>query len=374
VVGNFLFLFLYFIGVCMFKKVLISIAATSMLISTFPAQAKFGSSRSSASSSTRTVQSSRAPVSKPAQTSIGGGSTASKQGGFSNGQSVGMTRSDVTQSVRNGGSTRQYQTNTGQYVGGPDYRYGQGQQQSGGMVYAPQPNVVNQGHSTGTLVGAAVGGALLGHMMTGNGSHGSTTVINNGGVAGNGGGVAYDNGAGPVTYGQQGYTGNSGGSGIGTFLMWVLVLSGLGALAFFVFRNFSGGAVSSSGGFASPVMRRKSEETELEDSKESMFLNFQKNNKPSGLSYIQSNCTEMMFSAIRDDVASGSDDHQVGVKSLECKVVDVTQEGSRLIGSVHYKGVLRETDGGETVETPVNEVWNFVHDGNRWMLAGIEQV
>lgn len=108
----------------------------------------------------------------------------------------------------------------------------------------------------------------------------------------------------------------------------------------------------------------------IENEKESLFTNFQKNNRPSGLEYIKNNCVDYLFEAIKDDVIAASESAKIIIKHINAEVIDYTDENSVKIASIRYNGVM--SVDGEIEE--IYEVWHFKYDGWNWKLAGIEQV
>lgn len=107
----------------------------------------------------------------------------------------------------------------------------------------------------------------------------------------------------------------------------------------------------------------------LENNKSKYFIDFQKNNRPSGLGYIERHCVDYFFEAIHEDVKAANEVSVIIVKSINATVIDVSQEGTHKVGTIRYNAVL-SVDG--EVET-IDEFWHFVYDGWNWKLAGIEQ-
>lgn len=108
----------------------------------------------------------------------------------------------------------------------------------------------------------------------------------------------------------------------------------------------------------------------IENDKEALFTDFQKNNRPSGIGYIKNNCVDYMFEAIKEDVLAASESSKVIIKSVSAEVIDYTDDNGIKIASVRYIGVI--SVDGELDD--INEVWHFKYDGWNWKLAGIEQV
>lgn len=386
----------------MFKKIMVSVVSTAIFMSGMPiAEAGTFGSRSSASSSRSTAAAPRATPSPSPARNI-------NSGGISRGGAIGMTRSDVSNRVRNGTITAPANETTvaGKNPGGA-YNYNNrtaasnsGSYYGGGSGYnnpapAPQPS---RGHSTGALIGAAAAGAIGGYMLNGLMHNRDGSVYN---------GPGYNNGVPIPGYNPntvpQGYNDNSvpqsynngyanpapvtyapvqRSSGGGSFIWSLLGLLLIASLIYFMWKTFFSKKTFNNGtnegvgmfnSYSSAPVETKSPEAELRDMKENLFSNFQKNNKPSGLNYIQQNSEPMFFDAIRDMVMEGSDSRTITIRSLEAQLVDITQDGSRFIGSVVYKGTVVETEvGGEPVATNINEMWNFVYTNGGWKVAGIE--
>jgi predicted lipid-binding transport protein (Tim44 family) len=62
------------------------------------------------------------------------------------------------------------------------------------------------------------------------------------------------------------------------------------------------------------------------------------------------------------------------VVALDAEVLDVTQEGTRYVASIRFRGLLREDGASEA--SPFVEIWNLekpVNGTTGWLLAGIQQ-
>ena len=108
----------------------------------------------------------------------------------------------------------------------------------------------------------------------------------------------------------------------------------------------------------------------IENEKESLFINFQKNNRPSGLTYIKDHCVDYMFEAIKDDVFSAPESSKLIIKSISAEVIDYSDYDGVKLATIQYSSVL--SIDGELEE--VEEFWHFKYNGWSWLLAGIEQV
>jgi hypothetical protein len=390
------------------KKLFVAVVSSAFLFSSIPAEAAFGkSSGSTSSSSSRSssrVTSSRS-ISSP--TSASRSSSYTSSGGISGGQSLGMSRSAVANNVRSGNYAAPANGTTvaGSNPGGntynraapsPSYNNSNPGYNSGynnGGYAQPQPS---SGHSTGTVLGAAAVAGAAGYMLGNHNSQPSQPVIINNGTNGggyNGGGVApsYNNGdyngggvapaAGYNNGNNAGYAAPvSSGFSFGGFI-WSLIklLIGLIVLYFIVrfimslFRQNQSATPTTN--FGGSVFNSKTPEDEIRDIKEQFFTDFQKNNRPSGIDYIRSHSEPMFFDAVEQMVRESSDTRVVRVKQLEAELVDLTQEGTRYIASVRYKAHVVEGEPGQDgVDTPINELWNFVYSNGTWKLAGIDQL
>lgn len=415
----------------MFKKFMVGVVSSAIIMSSLPLQAASLGQKSTASrSSSGSSMSRSAPPSRGssfnAPTRQSGSSfgtptrpTAppSSAGGISQGSSVGMTRGDVSSRVRNGTNVAPANettaagrnpgavasrpntsgTNSGGYNNNGNYNNG-GYNNNGNYNNGGYGQPQRQGYGTGAMLGAAAAGAVGGYLLNGimhdksgapmNGyGYQNGVPVPNAGVANSGAattgatpndpfgaGVPSSNslsnnaGANNVTPMAVAPAKSSGMGFWGGLLMFLLVIIALVVL----YRMFFGSKKSTGG---ASMFNTKSPEAELRDTKEQLFIDFQKNNRPSGLGYIQQNSDPMLFESIRDSVSSNSDSRSVTVKSLEAKLEDITKDGSRFIASVSYRGVLVEQEEGQdAVTTNMNELWNFVHNGTGWKLAGIEQL
>lgn len=388
----------------MFKKIMVSVVSASIFMAGMPAvsAAPFGKSASSSRSSSSSVSRPSSSGSFGSRSSAPTSSSSSASyGGLSQGKSVGMTRSDVTSRVRSGTNVAPANETTvaGRNPGGstaPSYTinnsgsgYNSGSSYNNGGYNNNAP--ARTGHSTGALVGAAAAGAIGGYMLNGmmhnrdgsvyNGAgynngmpiqgynNAPAQGYNNGGMAQPN--VAYDNGNGGYAPAN-----NSSGHSFWYSLFWFLLVV---ALLVFLWKMFFGSKKNSNNDEGVNMFgnhtESKSPEAELRDNKEQMFIDFQKNNKPSGLRYIQSNTTPMMYDAISQQVGEGSDSRTCTVNTLEARVEDITQEGSNYIATVSYRGVVVEQEPGQkAVSTNIAENWHFKYINDSWKLAGIEEL
>lgn len=376
------------------KKIMIATMVSAFLMGTLPVDAAtFG--KSSGSSSRSSSSSFSSGSSNRSSSSFGSSpsrsATTSSSGGISQGTSVGMSRSSVANDVKSGNYTAPANGTTvagsnpggnssvnraGGTTGATGGTYNNGGYNNGGVPTTP-------GHSTGTVVGAAAVGALAGYALSNhNGNNGG---YNNGGGNGynNGNGNGYNNNNGGMVDNNGNYVNSqSSGGGIASFI-WTLIkiIVGLVILYFivrFVMGLFNNGNTSSGSSVASvgggSVSNRKTPEDEIRDQKESFFVDFQQNNRPSGLDHIRQNSTSVFFNAVEDMVRDQSETRTVKVRQLEAELVDLTQEGSRYIASVRYNAVVSEGESGSMQDTNLKEMWNFVYENNHWKIAGIDQL
>lgn len=429
------------IGVVMLKKIVVGVMSISMLITSMPSYAgPFGrsSSKSSTSSAKRSsVTPSRSSTTISAPSTPKRDYTASRDtGGISKGGSVGMTRTDVTNRVRDNSYKQTMPANNTTVAGrAPETRYNNNTRYNNDTRYSDSRryndrydndrrynnNNYNMGgynngyrnpsrYGIGTVLTAAAAGALLGYIMHSD-NNGNTyfTHPNNPNMAYNGEGQALNaipNGnfqpagmvnndgtiaalpasynaqapmVNPVSIAQQRVTpvvaaqtapvvvDKSGFSG-----WWIiLLLLALGAMVYMMFlRKKDKGEAPTMNNILNP----KNPEEQLRDDAEKMFMNFQKNNRPSQVEYIRQNSTPLFFDAVKDTVMDSSEDKVVSINTLEHEVVDVTQSGTKYIASIRYRSLINENDGGADTETNVDEVWHYVYENKRWLVAGIEQV
>lgn len=323
------------------------------------AEAAFG--RSSSSSRSSISSRSAAPAAKP---SVSQKSSPTVSGG----QSIGMSRSQVTQSVRDGSYKKPApsvnQASNGGYNSYPQQNHYNPPQ----VAQPPRP-----GFGVGALAGAAVLGGVAGYMMNQD-SHGKTyyTRPDNPGVMyDESGKVTGSNNNGviaPVMAGSSTGSNSSGGFGFGSFLFLVL----LGGVAYFIYRKMKQDDTNGVNYMqtTNSSFSLGSTKDKILDMKDDFFVKFQENNRPSQISFIQENSDVLFFNEVKDIVNGADELRLVKVIRLESELVDLTKEGSTEIASVHYNADIEE----EGSVTNVNEVWHFKYLNNKWKLAGIEQV
>jgi predicted lipid-binding transport protein (Tim44 family) len=70
----------------------------------------------------------------------------------------------------------------------------------------------------------------------------------------------------------------------------------------------------------------------------------------------------------------GAAQQRTDVERLEADVIDVEDDGSRYLVSVHFTGDTRENNAAQADN--VNEIWHLTkprHGAGGWVLAGIQQ-
>ena len=96
---------------------------------------------------------------------------------------------------------------------------------------------------------------------------------------------------------------------------------------------------------------------------------------PFDLEDLRAFTTPEMFAELSLDLQDRKGQAQkTEVLTVESEVLDVTDDGTRQVVSVRFRGQVREEAGVDAV--PVDEVWHLVKpaDGSRnWAIAGIEQ-
>jgi predicted lipid-binding transport protein (Tim44 family) len=106
------------------------------------------------------------------------------------------------------------------------------------------------------------------------------------------------------------------------------------------------------------------------------FIRLQAANDAGNLDDIREFTSPEMFGEIKLAIAERNGASQeTDVVSLDAQVIDVAEEGSRYIVSVHFSGQIREERNGP-VEN-FSEIWHMSKptDGSRgWVIAGIQQV
>lgn len=397
----------------MYKKIFSVMVAMSVVMTSIPnAEAAFGRSSSSSSSRSSTFSSSRSSSSSysaPSRSSSSNSAFSSSQtqrsdtssSRFGGGMSLGKSRPDAVNSVRDG-SYKDRQS-TGSYAGGNNSntytpQYNSGSRYSNNSGYSNNYGGYNPGmgattsspsrFGVGSLAAAAVAGGLVGYLLHTD-NKGNTYYTNP-----NNPGVAYaENGQvlGSVPQGDYNTVGRVGNDGViqgynapvaqqshksGFPWGWIFFFLIVGGVLYLLFgrkkpTSFGSGMMGSSAPapMAGTTHSANPEDT-LSRQMDDFFVNFQNNNRPSQLEWIRSNTTPLMFNAVRDMVEGSDDNRKVIVRSMSSEMVDVTATNGTYEGSVRYRATIE--DDGETQQ--VDEVWNFLYDNGRWKLNGIDQV
>lgn len=66
----------------------------------------------------------------------------------------------------------------------------------------------------------------------------------------------------------------------------------------------------------------------------------------------------------------GDTNNLTEVVTIDAELIDVITE-AKTVASVQFSGLIRED--GHKVAATFDEIWHFVKDGNRWLVAGIQQ-
>lgn len=363
----------------------LALIAGSILTASLPAEARLGSSgtrSSSVSSSARSFAPSA--MSGTASARVGGGN------------SVGMARADVMAQARaqSSSNSRYYGTvganTTANSTTSNNTGYTYNRSQYAQPQYSNQPR---QGYSGTQMLAAGAGGALAGalvtHALDSNGRNTTTYVQAPG-----------------TTYAGTGYNGGqymtapatvpaavplvtqSGGSGFGTFLLTLLVLGGLGALAYFLIKKASQGANTSVTQPTMPMATRNavvdheadrdlSVARELLRTAPRFYQDIQDaNNRGDKDALERMTDNPELLRELIDNIDSRTEPSRTRVLRVDVmgnEVLGFLKDGASYIGSIHYSATIREGDGAPE---EVREVYHFVRNvaGGDWRLAGIEEV
>ena len=301
--------------------------STLLLVAALPAEAKLGGGRSYSGGSAMHSSSSR----------LGGG------------QSMGMRRDATMDRVRNPGSAPAAASTSSPAYAPP-------------VAPAPQaPTAQRSGPGWGTVAAAAAVAGVAGYAMANDGERHQTPATN--GNAANGG---WQDSAASKPAAQSGTS----------WLTWLLLLGGLGALGYWLANRQSRTIATAGAGSApasAPYARTVADpvdaaplsslaEQNLKALAESRFRELQDANNASDLSRIQHLCTSEMVEALKPYLGG-----QTRVLSLSWEIVEANNE----VASIRYRGQLQEGDGPAEA---LDEVWHDVRVASDWLLAGIEQV
>jgi predicted lipid-binding transport protein (Tim44 family) len=105
------------------------------------------------------------------------------------------------------------------------------------------------------------------------------------------------------------------------------------------------------------------------------FIRLQAANDVGNLDDLRAFTTPEVFAELKMDLTErGAAQQHTDVERLEANVVDVEDDGSRYLVSVHFTGETRENNAAQA--DSVNETWHLTkprHGAGGWVLAGIQQ-
>lgn len=105
------------------------------------------------------------------------------------------------------------------------------------------------------------------------------------------------------------------------------------------------------------------------------FIRLQAANDAGNLDDIRAFTTPEVFAELKMDLAErGAAAQHTDVERIEADVIDVEDDGSRYVVSVHFTGETRENNA--TATDQVDEIWHLTkprHGAGGWLLAGIQQ-
>lgn len=105
------------------------------------------------------------------------------------------------------------------------------------------------------------------------------------------------------------------------------------------------------------------------------FIRLQAANDAGNLDDLRAFTTPEVFAELKMDLTErGTAEQHTHVERLEADVIDVEDDGSRYLVSVHFTGETRENNAAQADN--VNEIWHLTkprHGTGGWVLAGIQQ-
>jgi predicted lipid-binding transport protein (Tim44 family) len=105
------------------------------------------------------------------------------------------------------------------------------------------------------------------------------------------------------------------------------------------------------------------------------FIRLQAANDAGNLDDLRAFTTPEVFAELKMDLTErGATQQHTDVERLEASVIDVEDNGSRYLVSVHFTGETRENNAAQADN--VNEIWHLTkprHGAGGWVLAGIQQ-
>jgi hypothetical protein len=316
-----------------------------------------GSSASKSSSFSAPSKPAAAPAPAPAQSAKPGGI-----GGNTSGTAVGVRKSEVTGPVANNvnaGKPGNFNPSTpsttpGYSNSGPSF----GSANTPNYTPAPSPGIGAGGVFMSSL-GGSLAGTMLGNALFGHGSHGSTTVINNGtpssgGSASNGavaqgpGGGFVDSGPGGSNFSQpkKEYTVWSFIADIIGFVIVVAILLGVAWLfykGFQLVRNF---------------INKERGVSNIPFNPTHQFWTIQKAFAAADVTALQT----LLGPDIVDELTNGLTASTITLHNVSHEV--------RLANNTEFSIWYTFEDAGEAI----NQVWHYEKFGKEWKLNGIETV
>ncbi len=105
------------------------------------------------------------------------------------------------------------------------------------------------------------------------------------------------------------------------------------------------------------------------------FIRLQAANDAGNLDDLRAFTTPEVFAELKMDLTErGTTEQHTDVERLEADVIEVEDDGSRYLVSVHFTGETRENNAAQADN--VNEIWHLTkprHGTGGWVLAGIQQ-
>ncbi|KWU17936.1 hypothetical protein [Burkholderia cenocepacia] len=373
------------------RVLVLALAAGGILSAALPAEARLGSTGSSRTSSV-SVTPTRSPTS-----SLLSFSNSARAG---SGRSVGVSRTDVMAQARSQSVTqspaRYYgsvdSSTTAARVGGVQSGSYQARNAYDNRGYN-QP--AQKGYTGAQMLAAGVGGAVVGGLAT-HALEGNRPAYVQGAPGYNNGGQYQ----GAAQYGAGGQYASpapaqavyaapqaSSGSGFLTFLTTLLVLGGIGAVAYFLIKRMNQGT-SSATAYEPAFNTRPSVSTDPEAERDlavarellQMAPDFYRsvqdaNNRGDKVALERMTDNQELLQVLTSDIDTRTEPARTRVLRVDVtgnQVLGFLRDGANYMGSIHYSATVAE---GESSPEQVLEVYHFVRgvNGGTWRLAGIEQ-
>ena len=102
------------------------------------------------------------------------------------------------------------------------------------------------------------------------------------------------------------------------------------------------------------------------------FLHLQSLNSAESVDEVRKYMTTELFQSLRDVIINNKE--IADFPTLECQLIESTEEAGRHVASVRFSGMVSESVGDEPI--PFNETWHYVKESatqNKWLVAGIQQ-